>query len=225
MTPNHPWHGGARPLAHVNGELGREAAALWATVEQRRSHVAAVEEAARDAEEAARQAHQALEAERARAADAAEVSPLDAQLLAKRDQLIAEASPEIHNPRRHAAAELVQQAEADYLAWLRQNTDPLLDALRPACEKVAADWIAQNDENYKRIRPIEERAAALRDAVQLVAGSDPDRFSGVDLPGAAEPQKPPFPTEALARISREEQEQREAVGRSADEDDNSLPGA
>jgi hypothetical protein len=210
MTQNHPWHGGARPLTHVNGELGREAAALWATVDQRQSHVAAVEQAARDAEQAAQQAHQALEAERARAADAAEVSTLDAQLLAERDQLIAEASPEIHNPRRHAAAELVQQAETDYLAWLRQNTDALLAALRPACEKVAKDWNAQNDANYKAIRPVEARAAALRDAVQLVAGND-DRLSPDDLPGAAEPQKPPFPVDAVARIAREAAEACEAL--------------
>src|SRR6185437_7830195 len=183
----------------------------------RRAHVLAVEENRRDAEAAVITADQAYRAEVERAAEAGEVSPLDAELLAKREQLVTEAWPEIHNERKHAAEQLVSDAEAALFAFLGQNADALLDALRGEAEKVAREYIAVRDENAKRLRPLEERSASVRSAVQLVAGND-TRFWPDELPEGVDWHKPQFPFASLEREAREQQE-REA----AERDDTTLP--
>jgi hypothetical protein len=217
------WQGHPRPFPTdlIKSDHAAEAARLWATVEQRRSHVHDVEAAHKRAEQAVRDAQVAYESEVQRAAQAGEVSTRDAELRSEWERLVRElepsdAGPLVHYQRRYAAVSLAEASEADYLAFVTQHSDEFLSVLAPACEKAAAEWISVNDANYKRLRPVELRHGELRDAVQLVIGAD-TRFSESDLPPGNEYQRPPLPVEALARI----EEERHAAEHGADAD--SLP--
>jgi len=205
FTPREPWrpfHGGAKALPLTKTQHDREARELWDDVVKRQKHVQDVEQAAKDAVEAVQAAHRALEAEVKRAADAGEVSSLDAQLLQKREQLMAEAAPEIHEQRKRRAGEHYQQAEEDYLRFLAAHSLDFVAELTPEAKKVSEEYVRVYEEMAARLRPIERRYAEIRDAVTLALGGD-SRFRPDDLPEPQDFRRPPLPSEESIERARE----------------------
>ncbi len=191
-----PFHGGVRefPL-DGKSEIDRQGNALWQEIKRRRKHLAAVEQAARDAVQAVQVAHDAYVAEVERAAASGEISSIDAQLLAKRNAAEAEASPEVQNPRKHAAQALVDAAEHAYLEFIKAHGGELVEEIKPEAERVAAEYLKVQEECEAKLRPLRERHAQIRDAVTLFIGQNPG-FSPSDLPDPQQYHKPPLP-EAL----------------------------
>ncbi len=218
-----PFAGEARefPLKG-NSEAHQKARRLYENIKKRREHAEDVARAERDAQEAVVVAQQALEAERQRAANSGELSRLDAELLQKVKAAIADANPEIHNPRTARASELLRAAENEYLGFLRDHSVEFVQELAPEAEKVSQDFIALREEWAKKRRPVEQRWAELNDAARLLIGND-ERFRASDLPEGIAFETPPFPAAALERIAADEKAHREAAEQTAE--GNDLTGA
>lgn len=195
-----PFHDGPKALPLSATPLDKEAVALWQKVLNAREYVAQVQKAEQDLIQELQCVHAEYEAEMERAGQAGEVSTLGPELLAKRDQLEAQARSDLHPRQQSAAKNALEKAERTYLGFLADHTLEFLAEMAPEAEKVAAEYVKVSEEVNARLRPIEQRHRDLLNAVRVVVGNN-EHFRPADLPAPTEYRQPPLPSaEAMARV-------------------------
>ncbi len=146
------------------------ASELYDALTRANAHVAEAHQIEKDAQQAHLAAFDALEAEQQRCAEAGVISKIDAELLATRESAALAASPDLHVPRRQAAARLAETAQTAYLNYCTQHAHTWAEKLRPESEKVAAEIASIQAATERRLKPLGDRHAALVQAYRFVYG-------------------------------------------------------
>jgi hypothetical protein len=154
-------------------DVSREAARLWAEVENADAAIKRTRHSAAEAIEAVHAAKKAIDAEIRRSIDGTQL-PAEGELLRAVENAKAAASPELHERRYRAAVERQVAAVSQYRTYVMQNAEALLNELKPDAEAVTAKLTKARD----ALGPLREaylaqayRAEAL---VAAIVGSDRD---------------------------------------------------
>jgi hypothetical protein len=178
--------------------LQKELRDLYDDLARRAEYLREAEPGPDRAREAWEAAHLAYRQEIERAAEAGEVSTLDAELLAKAKAADAARDGNLHNERISAARRPAIEARDRYERFIRDHAAELLIELAPAAERNAAEWNRANEEARKKLDPIETEHRRIANAVEyLLTTTQP--FRSDDFP-REDYARPALPSEdSLAR--------------------------